>query len=197
MIIIVLFHYYRTLIRCGADPLRPLTKMASTNNIENDRDNENNDGNHNFNIQLRKSKMNSIGIDQTLKYPDNLFAYAASLGAINVLRIMLISDPTARCVISYKGTCSHDNDNAENNTHSSIGFYYGHNKYHSNPLSYAVENNHISTLRYLLTTTFSCLSNCTSVEDLNNLLGINKYGEILYDEFLMVILLCLYLYAYK
>jgi hypothetical protein len=195
MIIIVLFHYCRTLIRCGADPLRPLTKRASTNNIENDSDNENNDGNHNFNIKLRKSKMNSI--DQTLKYPDNVFAYAASLGAINALRIMLISDPTAKCVIGYKGTRSYDKDNVENNTHSSIGFYYGHNKYHSNPLSYAVENNHVSTLRYLLTTTFSCLSNCTSVEDLNNSMGINKYGEILHDEFLMVILLCLYLYACK
>jgi hypothetical protein len=146
--------------------------------VKNTDNNSDNYGNHEFNTQPKESKIIDIKADQILKYPDNIFAYAASFGAINALRIMLISDPTTKCILSNRDTSNYNDINDKKNMHSSTGFYYGHNKFHSNPLSYAIMNNHIDCLRYLLTTTFSCLSNYASVENLKIFNGIENYGEI-------------------
>jgi hypothetical protein len=130
------------------------------------------------NTENNSNKILDVEANQTLKYPDNIFAYAASFGAINALRIMLISDPTTECIINNRDTSNNNDVNDEKNIHPRTGFYYGHNKYHSNPLSYAIANNYIDCLQYLLKTTFACLSNCASAENLKSFNGIENYGEI-------------------
>ena len=156
----------RTLIRQGADPLK---SRITSSPIPNNKDLKVEPGpelstEHSLFHQIF---LRNVTHDALVSQPDNMFALAASIGSLHALRLLFNSIPAGKCIPSMKiKTNNSDPLNCENSNDGSFnGFFFGYNRFKSNPLLFAVANNHIACLQYLLDTSFSNLINYRSVEN--------------------------------
>lgn len=101
-----------------------------------------------------------------LVHPDNIFALAASYGSLHALRLLLLSVPEGKCILSKALKPLGDSSilGGEDN-----GFFFGYNRFHSSPLVHAISNGHTQCLQYLLDSSFSELVNYKSKECLTQL----------------------------
>ena len=161
----------RTLLTQGADPLKSRITTSPTG-IPNKTDCRyepelSHSAEHSLFQQIACRNVTHNALVST---PDNIFALAASLGAIHALRLLCNSIPGGKCIPSMKSKMEMENSDPFNCLNSNdryvVGFFLGHNRFESNPLLFAVANDHIACLQYLLDSSFSNLINYMSIENI-------------------------------
>jgi Ankyrin repeat len=105
-----------------------------------------------------------------LVHPDNIFALAASYGSLHALRLLLLSVPEGKCILSRAlkplGSSSSSSSILAG---EDSGFFFGYNRFRSSPLVHAISNGHTQCLQYLLDSSFSELVNYKSKECITRL----------------------------